>query len=280
MDFRKLALEDKAIYERFGLGEFLGSEFNFAITWLEDLAGEAEICDLGDMAFVRTKLNGAQIYYPPLLKDQGRLAEAVQMLGANVDIRGLTKQQARSLGKGYRITTDRGEWDYIYCAGCLAKLEGRKYHSKRNFVRRLEKLEREFREYDEALDKEGILELCKRWSEVHNTQDLWWSEEQIIGRALDNWRELDLKIGVLYVGGQLAGFSVNWVGQGVAHTFFEKADNRFVGAYQAINQYTAKAFFDGVKYVNRHNDMNIEGLRKSKLSYHPVMILEKYRATN
>ena len=60
---------------------------------------------------------------------------------------------------------------------------------------------------------------------------------------------------------------------------FEKGDTQFKGVYQAINQmflaHSARDFLT----VNREQDLNDEGLRKSKLSYNPMKFLNKSRMT-
>jgi len=58
---------------------------------------------------------------------------------------------------------------------------------------------------------------------------------------------------------------------------FEKADPEYKGGYQAINQ----MFLDHIKAkfttVNREQDLDDEGLRQAKLSYHPVDFLRKFK---
>ena len=56
----------------------------------------------------------------------------------------------------------------------------------------------------------------------------------------------------------------------------EKADPEIRGAYPAINQgFVADAWAD-MEFINREEDMGIEGLRKAKESYRPVKLIEKY----
>ena len=56
----------------------------------------------------------------------------------------------------------------------------------------------------------------------------------------------------------------------------EKADTRYQGIYVGINNSFAKSAASDCKFINREEDLGIEGLRRSKLSYHPEFILEKY----
>ncbi len=50
------------------------------------------------------------------------------------------------------------------------------------------------------------------------------------------------------------------------------------GLYQVINQEFCKSAWAGLTYVNREEDMGIEGLRRAKQSYHPVKMIKKYSA--
>ena len=60
---------------------------------------------------------------------------------------------------------------------------------------------------------------------------------------------------------------------------FEKGDTQYKGIYQAINQKFLANSAAGYTFVNREQDLNDEGLRKAKLSYHPEDYLRKFRVT-
>ena len=58
----------------------------------------------------------------------------------------------------------------------------------------------------------------------------------------------------------------------------EKADDRIRGLYQAINNEFCRRLPEETIYVNREEDMGLQNLRQTKLSYKPVMMGEKYFA--
>ena len=60
---------------------------------------------------------------------------------------------------------------------------------------------------------------------------------------------------------------------------FEKAYAEMQGAYPMINQQFVLHNCMEYAFVNREEDAGVEGLRRAKLSYHPVRLVEKYIAT-
>ena len=84
---------------------------------------------------------------------------------------------------------------------------------------------------------------------------------------------------MLRVDGKLVAFTIGEpLNQNTYGVHIEKADVQYQGAYPAINQAFVEAVAASYAYVNREEDLGIEGLRKAKLSYQPVTILEKYMA--
>ena len=63
-------------------------------------------------------------------------------------------------------------------------------------------------------------------------------------------------------------------GGGAFIVHFEKAYGDVQGAYPAINQLFVQREMKDFLLVNREEDTGSEGLRKAKLSYHPVSLLE------
>jgi hypothetical protein len=67
-----------------------------------------------------------------------------------------------------------------------------------------------------------------------------------------------------------------YLGKNTVTVHVEKANIEYRGLYQAINNEFCKHVASHVKYINREEDMGIPGLRKAKLSYHPIKLVENY----
>lgn len=286
MKFDKLTLGDKEIIRKYLAGGDITWEYNFATLYLWDVKGELMRCEDDGVLYMYNTFDHGITFLPPYTTDKARLAEAmdkIALFARSTDtrciVRGLTKEQADGLDSGrFSVTTDRNEYDYIYRSDDLKYLRGKAYHSKRNFVTRFaSSYEYEFREYEDA-DFEGIMALYDMW-EVDASHPTLSIERAAIVRALKLWRELDLHVSVLKANGEYAAFSVvSFEPNGVVHCLFEKGEVSYTGIYPAINKFTAEKLFPDGALVNRQEDMGLEGLRKSKLSYSPCILAEKYAA--
>ncbi len=97
--------------------------------------------------------------------------------------------------------------------------------------------------------------------------------------ALKNRQALGIVGGILRLDGR--PIAVTLGSESYKDTFtvhFEKADASVPGAYQMINQQFALNNFGKYTYIDREEDLGLEGLRKSKLSYYPEFITENYNA--
>ncbi len=191
--------------------------------------------------------------------------------------------------------------DYIYRTQKLADLAGKKLSRKRNHIHQFQNKHPDF-----AFHILGPQNLDAVWQ----VEKLWFAEntdctadpkagdtgtqrpdggapsdleieKEIIRFALDSFdsfaRSCGMTGGVLSVAGQPVAFCIASILSGnVTDVHFEKCLSPFAadGGYAVINNEFAKSVH--TEFINREEDLGIEGLRKAKLSYYPEMVLEKF----
>lgn len=180
----------------------------------------------------------------------------------------------------------RWDCDYIYRSADLIALEGKKYHAKRNHIHRFVSLYPDWR-YEDIHDanRDECAAMAAAWmdralasadTDAARRRELL-AENAAIVEALGSIPALGLAGGLLRVGGRVVAMTLGEPLCGdVFDIHFEKADTDYEGAYAVINREFAAHRLAGYTYINREEDLGIEGLRKAKLSYHPVRLVEKY----
>ena len=162
----------------------------------------------------------------------------------------------------------------------LAELKGKRFQPKRNHINRFLSDHPDVTVLplsDETLPDAKAL--ADRWHQRRSEEEDAGMELVALNRAFAHWKELGMEGLVLYVGNQVVAMTMgSRLSDDTFDVHFEKADLDYAGAYAVINRAFARHIRDKypeVKFLNREEDMGIEGLRKAKLSYHPHHMVEK-----
>jgi len=189
------------------------------------------------------------------------------------------KKDIDQMFPGSTSWTDRAWSDYLYLSDDIKNLAGRKFSGQRNHINRFKKENPswEFRPVT-ADNLAEATEFIENYAREHVKKYAAYDEGNIKTlEVLSNFELYGQIGGVLYVTGKPIGLSL---GETVGDTLFvhvEKADTSHHGSYPMLmNQFANMFVQDGISYINREEDDGVEGLRVSKLSYHPIDILDKY----
>jgi hypothetical protein len=78
----------------------------------------------------------------------------------------------------------------------------------------------------------------------------------------------------------VVALSIGEVVQDTLYVHVEKARVDYSGSYQAIvSMFAQYAAEEDTLYINREDDSGEERLRYSKMSYHPIRLIDKYWVT-
>ena len=292
LEFAALKPEDKPRYDKFLLncGE-RGCEYNFAnlFLWGRQKATIHE----GNLAFV-CQFNRKSVYLYPLGEDVKPTVDAIIhdacTRGIPCRLTSLTQEDVQNLEQWYPgqfyFQPDRDSFDYIYSVDALADLAGKKLQKKRNHSNRFRLLHPHCTaEVITDENTQQVLAMLDTWYAQKEAADPTASfrlEQTAITKALRNRSALEMEGMVLINKGQIVAMTLgSFLSEDTFDVQFEKALEGYDGAYAAINREFARYLrekYPNLKWLNREDDLGLEGLRKAKLSYYPDRLVEKYWA--
>lgn len=272
----------------------LNCEYNFGNIYIWSVSYKTQICHYKDFCICRWGSSDDISYSLPLGK--GNIVEAINQiiddaskLGTKARIYGITEEYMplfeNELKDKFVIKHDDGMNDYIYSIEKMASLSGKKYHGKRNHISNFKKNNPNW--CFEKLTKENLndcINIHSKWLDLKekDNEDIkeYSLEFESVLRAFEYFDELGLVGGLIRSNGEVIAYTIGepHITKTCFVTHFEKANASIQGSYAIINQEFTKNCLSDFEYVNREEDLGIEGLRKSKQSYRPEIFLNKCMA--
>ena len=289
LNFTALKPEDKASLDAFLLhcGD-RGCEYSFANLFLW---GRQKVTfHNGNLAFF-CQFDRKSVYLFPVGTDLKPTVDAIisdaRKRGIPCRLTSLTPEDREKLEQWYPgqfyFQPDRDSYDYVYSIDDLADLKGKKLQRKRNHCNRFRLLHPHCTA--EPITPENIpavLEMLEQWYAQRQAEDPTASfhlEKVAITHGLQYFTELAMEGMLLTEKGRVIAMTLGSpLNSDTFDVHFEKAVGEFDGAYGLINQEFARYLRDKypqLRWLNREDDLGLEGLRKAKLSYCPDHLVEK-----
>lgn len=269
----------------------MGCEYTFFNIFLWATHYHATFCIVEDLLVIRTEQpDGSHSYAYPI--GSGEVKPALLSLMEQeaeghhpFQMHGLTTPKVAHLEELFPSQFDfaesRSSFDYLYEVERLTTLSGKKYHGKRNHINRFITENPDW-SYEPlgATNRAECLALANHWYQSQEDAGSGQSAELImIEQALNLFEPMGLLGGVLRSDGRVIAFAVGEpINDEIFVVHIEKAYAEITGAYPMINREFLKHNALSHRYVNREEDLGLEGLRKAKMSYRPQILLEKYTA--
>ncbi len=288
LTFQPLKLEDRSIIQPFLTrpnGRICDYSIGAVFLW-RDFFHTEYACQDGALFFQFIYLDGKKAFSFPVSQDPHRALASLESYATsrqmalrfcNVPAEGLRVLQERY--PQLHWDSDRDWFDYLYEAQDLITFRGKRFHGQKNHLNK-------FRQNHPACRWEEITPAnapeAKKFFLAYTTREqkknrLLEAEARKILEYLDNVEQYRLLGGLLADQGEVLALSIGSKAGDTLFIHVEKARTDCPGVYQAIvSEFAAHYATEEIRYINREEDVGDLGLRTSKLSYHPVSLLEKY----
>ncbi|NVM18823.1 MAG: DUF2156 domain-containing protein [Candidatus Lokiarchaeota archaeon] len=229
--------------------------------------------------------NDAIYFFPPIGPDPAamifNIAEIYKTAEFNrvsEDITNSIISNERFVSLNFQIVEDRDNWDYVYEVETLKTLPGNRHRQNRRWLNKF----LETYDYQFEILTEELIDKCKKlqleWCVMRQCEEDEGleQEQEAIYEALDNFSALGFKGALICIDDKCAGYTFGEILNSdtlVIHV--EKAHMVYDGGYQAIGNLFLSNVFSDIPFVNREQDLGVEGLRRAKESYKPIRMVKK-----
>lgn len=289
IQFRRPELSDKEVIQSY-FREFpsRSCEKTFANSYLWSRHYKTTFAVVANTLVFKWEDDGVKFSFPVGKPEDVRkalevLKEYAENKGESFVLYNVTEELFEQLEEWYpgrfEIEYDRDVADYVYESEKLATLAGKKLHAKRNHINKF-KATYENWSY-ETMTKDNVEEcfqMALKWREQNGCEDDTEKKAEICVTLnyLRLLEELEQIGGILRIDGEIVAFTIGEpINEDTFVVHIEKAFADIQGAYPMINQQFVENECMNYKYINREDDTGSEGLRKAKLSYRPVFLVEK-----
>ena len=291
--FHRACLEDKAPYESILMNcPERGCEYSFANLFLW---GRQEIAFVENCVVFFSHFFGRSVYpYPLGTGDKKAALEAIladsRQRGIPCRITGMTEADRQELEDlfpdRFSIRPARDSFDYVYTVDALADLKGKKLQKKRNHVNRFRTEHPDYRVEPICCENVArIQHMVNDWyvsRKLSDPEGDYFLESLAMAKAFRHYDALNMEGIALLEGDRVLAVTMgSLMAPDMMDVHFEKAVEDVPGAYNTVNAEFARHIrlkFPEVRFLNREDDMGLEGLRTAKLSYLPDHMIEKYQA--
>lgn len=173
------------------------------------------------------------------------------------------------------------DWaDYIYLKKDFENPTGRKHHRQKNLINRFVRENPEYTcEVIHEKNAPKVLAYFQKYAlRSPNTSPVDGLEFPAVCKILKTPGLYGMQGMLLRTAGEICGFTIGEVYKDTVYVHVEKADKERTGAFQVLSRDFQRSIGKDALYINREEDLGLEGLRQSKLSYGPIRLDFKYTA--
>ncbi len=187
------------------------------------------------------------------------------------------QESCPGLDRHFEISDDRDWYDYVYATEKMVNLRGKKLTKKKNLISQFRRAYPNYHVLPISKEKHEVIErFTEKWRRERHVEGSYLDTEmKAIQNTLEMWDELPVEGIIVCLDQRIAAYSIfSPQTHDMVTVHFEKFDPDKKGSAQLIYWETARYLQSRYKWINREQDIGLEGLRQAKTSYAPDFMVK------